>query len=232
MKDIHVIEHREFPTPDRGQRHLAERGFNVRPAAPYRGDPLPDLNGNTAGVMIMGGPGYVTHLEEFPYLVDEMDFVGRVTAKDVPLLGICLGAQVIARYMGAEVAFHPHEQVAFGYYELFPTAEGRGFLPDGLHAPAGNSQDFDVPTGATLLAQGALFPNQAYRVGDATCGLQFHPEVTRPILDLWHELLVDNFDMPGAQDRDLQNAGFERHDAALHDWYSDFLDRFFGPPGG
>ena len=232
MRDIHVIEHREFPEPDRGQRHLAKKRFNVNLVAPFRGDPMPELDENTAGVIIMGGPQYLTNLEEFPYLSDEMDFAGQTMAKGIPLLGICLGAQIIAHHFGARVGFHPDEHTAFGYYELVPTTEGRGFLPDGLYAPAGNSQGFDLPVGATLLAQGALFPNQAYRVGSTTYGLQFHPEVTRPILDLWHELLTDNFKKTGAQNLELQNEGFKRHDDALHDWYAGFLDRFFQPPGG
>jgi len=159
MKDIHVIEHREFPEPDRGQLFLADKGFNICLTAPYRGEALPDLNDNTAGVIIMGGPQYLTHLEEFPYLSDEMEFAGKVMAKAIPLLGICLGSQIIARHLGARVAFHP--------------------------------------------------------------------EVTRPILDFWHELLIDKFDTPGTQNQGLQNQCFDRHDLILHEWYTGFLDRLF-----
>lgn len=231
MKDIYVIEHRKYPVPDRGQQYLASKGFNVRLAAPFRGEPLPELDVNTAGVIIMGGPQYVTHLDEFPYLVDEMNFAGRVMDKCIPLLGICLGSQIIARHMGAKVDFHPEENTAFGYYEVFPTREGQVFIPKGFHAPAGNSQGFDIPTGATLLAQGTLFPNQAYKVSETTFGLQFHPEVTRPILDLWHELLFENVSNPGAQTLELQNQGYGRHNDALHDWYINFLDRFFQSDG-
>lgn len=227
MRDILVIEHRDYPVADRGQLHLAERGFNVRRSANVRGEPLPELDENTAGMIVMGGPQNMTQLDEFPFLIDEMKLAERAMEKGIPLLGICLGAQMIAHALGAHVGDHPDGHVAFGYYEVVPTAEGKAVLPAGLHAPAGNAQGFDLPAGATLLAQGELFPNQAYRVGSTVCGLQFHPEVTRSILDIWHVVLGDKFAKPGAQDQETQNRCFSQHDAALHDWYTGFLDNMF-----
>jgi GMP synthase (glutamine-hydrolysing) len=226
--DIIVVEHRDMPVPDRGQRHLAEKGFNVRLAAPFRGDVLPVLDDNTAGVLIMGGPQYVTDLDDFPYLRDEMDFAGRVMDRNLPLLGICLGGQIIAAHMNAKVDDHPEAHAAFGYYPLRPTEAGRQIFPKDLCVPAGNTQGFDLPMGATLLAEGAVFPNQAFRVGERTYGLQFHPELTRPILDLWQEVLAENYGRPGAQSRELQDAGYTEHNDTLHEWYIGFLDRFFG----
>ncbi len=230
MQDIIVVEHRDMPSPDRGRRHLHDRGFRIRAVGPFRGEALPALDERMAGVVIMGGPQYVTHLDEFPYLKAEMDFAGKAMAKGLPVLGICLGAQLIARHLGASVADHPDESVAFGYYEVKPTRDGRDFLSEGLHAPAGNVQGFEVPAGATLLAEGDMFPNQAFRVDGNTYGLQFHPEVTRPILDLWQDVLATNYGRPGAQSRRQQDEGFERHDERLDGWYTSFLDRLFGTP--
>ena len=229
MKDIFVIEHRDMPVPDRGERHLVEQGFRVRLVAPFRGEALPELGDDTAGVMIMGGPQYVTDLDDFPYLRDEMDYVGRVMERDIPLLGICLGGQLIAAHLGAKVYGHPEGHAAFGYYPLRPTEEGNGLFPEGLHVPAGNVQGFEVPGSATLLARGELFPNQAFKVGERTYGTQFHPELTRLILDLWQEVLADNYGRPGTQSKEHQDSGFAAHDGPLHDWYISFLDSLFRP---
>ena len=67
-RTIHVIEHWRIAEPDYGRRHLAGRGFDVRVAEPWKGEALPDLSGDEAGVMLMGGPQYVTDLDDAPYL--------------------------------------------------------------------------------------------------------------------------------------------------------------------
>jgi GMP synthase (glutamine-hydrolysing) len=216
-----------MPVPDRGQRHLAQRGFRVCLVAPFRGEALPELGDDTAGVLIMGGPQYVTELDEFPYLRDEMDFVGRVMARSLPLLGICLGGQLIALHLGAKVTGHPEGHAAFGYYPLRPTQAGKAVFPQDLHVPAGNVQGFEVPRSATLLAEGEVFTNQAFSVGDKTYGLQFHPELTRPILDQWQDILALNYGRPGTQSKESQDANFAAHDGPLHDWYTGFLDGLF-----
>ena len=227
MSDIIVIEHRAMPVADRGQRHLAEKGFNVRRVAPFRGEALPELNGDVAGVLVMGGPQYITDLDRFPYLRDEMEFIGWVMERQLVLLGICLGGQLIAAHLGAKVADHSQGHVAFGYYPLCPTEAGRGLIPEGLQVPTGNVQGFEVPGPATLLAEGEIFPNQAFAVGERTYALQFHPEMTRPILDLWQQVLADRYGRPGTQSREGQDAAFAAHDDALHDWYTGFLERLF-----
>ncbi len=232
VQDIIVVEHRAMPAPDRGQTHLAARGFRVRIARPYAGEDLPDLDERTAGVILTGGPQFVTDLDRFPYLKTEMDFAERTMARGIPLLGICLGAQLMAGQMGARVDYHPENHVAFGYYEVTATDVGRESFPKGLHAPAGNIQGFDLPAGATLLATGSTFPNQAFRVDGNAYGFQFHPEVTRAILDLWQDVLADSYGKPGAQTRDEQDAAHTRHDQALDTWYTGFLDRLFGVPSG
>jgi len=228
MRNIFVVEHRDMPERDHGQRRLAEKGFNVRLVAPFRGQDLPELDDNTVGVLIMGGPQYVTHLDDFPYLREEMDFAGRVMDRGLPLLGICLGGQIIAARLGAKVDDHPQGHAAFGYYPLCPTEAGKDVIPEALQVPASNTQGFEVPVGATLLAEGDVFPNQAFRVDERTYALQFHPELTRPILDLWQDVQATNYGRPGTQSREMQDAGFTAHNGALHDWYSGFLDRFFG----
>lgn len=232
MRQIIVLRHRDGPAGDRGIDHLAARGFAVTPVRPYLGEPLPAFDERTAGVLMEGGPQAVTDIARHPFMKDEMAFAGRAMARGLPLLCICLGAQLLARHLGAAVDYHPDGHAAFGYYPVEPTKAGRGLFPAGLHYPAGNVQGFALPAGATLLARGALFPNQAFRVNGNVFAFQFHPEVTRPILTHWQTILAANHAKPGAQTRTEQDAALERHDGALHAWYTGFLDGLFGTADG
>ncbi|MCR9138018.1 MAG: gamma-glutamyl-gamma-aminobutyrate hydrolase family protein [Alphaproteobacteria bacterium] len=227
MKNIIVIGHETPVDRDNGIRHLERRGFAVRSYRPDQGEDLPPLDEQTAGVVVLGGPQYVSDLDRFPYLRDEMAYIGEVLKADVPLLGICLGGQLIAAHLGGTVDFHPNGNVAFGYYPLQVTDDGKHWIPDDLTVLAGNAQGFSCPGSATLLASGDVFPNQAFSYGAATIALQFHPEVTRRILDQWQDELAGNIGKPGTQTLDQQDRGFERHNDRLTQWYQTLLDRLF-----
>ena len=223
-----MIEHWHLAEPDFGRRHLAARGHDIRVAEPWRGEPLPELTGDEAGVMLMGGPQYVTELDAAPYLADEMRFAERAMALGVPLVGICLGSQMIAHVLGAAVGFHPDGHSTMGFYDLAPTEDGKAFFPAGLKVLAGNAQGWDMPTGVTPLAHGEVFENQAFKAGNTTIALQFHPEVTEPILGQWHDEFASMIGAPGTHPVDTQWVDFAAHDPALKAWYADFLDRWFG----
>jgi GMP synthase (glutamine-hydrolysing) len=231
MSEIIVVRHRDGPAADRGIDHLEARGFTLTPVRPYLGEPLPEFDHRTAGVLIEGGPQAVTDIARHPFMLDEMDYAGRAMARGLPLLCICLGAQILARHLGAAVDYHPDGHAAFGYYPLEPTEAAKDLFPAGLQYPAGNVQGFELPAGATLLAKGTLFPNQAFRMNGNTYAFQFHPEVTRPILTHWQTILADNHAKPGAQTRAEQDAALERYDGMLHEWYTGFLDGLFGIRG-
>ncbi|MEM9104984.1 MAG: hypothetical protein AAGC96_04950 [Pseudomonadota bacterium] len=225
---IIFFEHQQPADTDSGIRHLAEQGYGIETLRTDLGEPLPELGDDVAGVIISGGPQFVTDLERFPYLRDEMAFADQVMAKGIPLLGICLGAQLIARHLGARVAYHPQGHVALGYYPLRVTKSGLDLMPDGMMTLSGNAQGFDCPESAELLARGDVFAQQAFRYGQKTVALQFHPEVTDRILADWKVTLGDNAEKPGAQSLEELDAGFLQHNSKLADWYRQFLDRFFG----
>lgn len=227
MKKIIVIGHETPVDRDHGIRHLEQRGFAVRSYRPDQGEGLPPLDEQTAGVVVLGGPQYVSELDRFPYLRDEMAYIGDVIEAEIPLLGICLGGQLIAAELGGTVDFHPKGHVAFGYYPLHVTETGKHWIPDDLTVLAGNAQGFSCPASAALLAGGEVFPNQAFLYGASTIALQFHPEVTRRILDQWQDELRGNIGKPGTQTLDEQDRGFERHNGRLTQWYQSLLDRHF-----
>ena len=225
---IVLLEHHDPVDTDNGARHLAQRGFTIQTVRPDLGEPLPMLDERVAGVIIGGGPQFVTDTRQFPYLRNELAFVDTVMGSGVPLLGICLGAQLIAHHLGARVGYHPDGLVALGYYPLRVTKAGTDLMPDGMMAPCGNAQGFECPVGAELLARGDVFEHQAFQYERRTMALQFHPEITARILADWKRVLGKNAGKPGAQSLAELDAGFSRHNGKLADWYRRFLDRFFG----
>jgi GMP synthase (glutamine-hydrolysing) len=91
-----------------------------------------------------------------------------------------------------------------------------------------HTEGFEVPAGGELLAQGEVFPNQAFRLGEHAYGLQFHPETTVPIFSTWMAEAGHMLSWPGAQPREEQFATALEHDPVLADWLDRFLQRFTG----
>jgi GMP synthase (glutamine-hydrolysing) len=224
---IVVLQHENLDDTDSGLRHLARQGFTLQLVRPDLGEKLPEPDDDISGVIIGGGPQFVTALDRFPYLRSEMAFAEKLMRRRIPLLGICLGGQLIAHQLGARVGNHPDGCVALGYYRLDVTGEGRGLIPDGMMSLSGNAQGFDRPSDARLLAKGDLFPNQAFAYEEKTVALQFHPEVTSKILDRWKATIGGNAGKPGTQTVAELDAGFARYNETLAAWYRHFLDRFF-----
>ena len=222
---ILVVLHQEHSTPGRIGRLLRERGYRLDIRRPRFGDPLPrDLDGH-AGAIVFGGPMSANDPDD--WLRREIDWIGLPLAADKPFLGICLGAQLLARHLGHRVGPHPEGRVEVGFYPLRPTARGREVWPE---LPAKvyqwHLEGFDVPCGATLLAEGDDFRAQAFRIGERAYGLQFHPEVTYQMMCRWTTLGNARLSLPGALPRAAHFHDWYRHDAAVARWLDNFLRRW------
>ena len=228
---IVLIRHGDDPPDDRASIHLASLGFTLDWRRPFEGDALPEDTEGIAGTILYGGWQPITEIERFPFLADEARWAERCMASEIPVLGICLGAQVVAHALGASVGPLPEGSYEFGYYELEPTEAGRDTIPEGLVVPQAHYQEFQVPDGAELLARSTLYPRQAFRANQYTYGFQFHPEVTRDVFRRWQDADWAHYGKPGAQTRAEQDKLAARHDPALHDWFTGFLDGFFGRAG-
>jgi GMP synthase-like glutamine amidotransferase len=156
--------------------------------APFAYPGIPAEPGDYAGLIVLGGPMSANDTAKYPYLADTMTLIRKFAAADKPVLGICLGAQVIARAFGGEVYRMPH--LESGFYTMDVTAEGkRDPLFSALGPDVTSFQNHfeavrNVP-GAVALATGGACPIQAFRIGRATYATQFHPEVTIDIVRDW-----------------------------------------------
>ncbi len=147
----------------------------------------PDAPGRYDAIMIFGGAMHPDQDAEHPWLADEALFIRETLDSDVPLLGVCLGAQLIARAVGASVG--PAATAEVGWHRVHVNDAGCddpviGVLPRRVDAFQWHYYTFELPAEAELLATSDAAP-QAYRLGERTWGIQFHAEVTRHMLDRW-----------------------------------------------
>jgi GMP synthase (glutamine-hydrolysing) len=205
---------------------IRARGYDVEWRCPAKGSTLPDDINAYAGAIVFGGVQSANDGETTDYIRHEIDWIGRFVDAGKRYLGICLGAQMLARALGARVAPHAGGWHEIGYYPIQPTDHGRDLFPETLHVYQWHKEGFDLPRGATLLAQGEIFPNQAFRVGAHAYGLQFHPEVTGEDARSWMDEVPDHAGRPGAQCTEEHAAGIEKYDAGLHNWVAGFFDRW------
>jgi GMP synthase-like glutamine amidotransferase len=187
MKILVVQHDDDGPAGLFGERIDALGGERVT-VLPHRGEPLPESPEGFAGALLLGGPMSVAGEASHPHFLHLFRLVRAFHDASLPLLGICLGAQILARALGKSV--RRSDEIEFGFCAVELTQEGRS---DALFAGLGptlrpmqwHEDTFDLPDGAALLATGERCRNQAYRASPTTYGVQFHPEVDRGIVEAW-----------------------------------------------
>jgi GMP synthase-like glutamine amidotransferase len=163
---------------------LEYRRPDVHGTDPNRGVP-PDLN-NVHGVIILGGPQYVTDTEKTPWLAAECAFVKTAHEAGLPVIGICLGAQMIAQALGGSVDWK--ERPALGMLKLSLNVPGQtetifnGISWEHPQFFSCSQEVKKLPAGATVLASAPSTANAAFKVGLRTYAFQFHPECDKPML--------------------------------------------------
>lgn len=184
---ILVVQHdREDPTGVVGES-LAARGAELVTTLPHLGQALPAGPDGYDGLLLMGGPMCAADDKGHPYFPDLHGLVRRFHDSGRPILGICLGAQIIARAFGKRVYRNPVTEIGFRTVRLTKAgAADPMFSGFGELRPMQWHEDtFEMPKDATHLAENDECRNQAYRIGAGTYAVQFHPEVTRPMVRSW-----------------------------------------------
>jgi GMP synthase (glutamine-hydrolysing) len=184
-----VLQHIACEPPGVYEDVLVERGARIHRVELDEGDPLPDWRDFDA-IVAMGGPMSVNE-EELPWLRAEKALIAESVRAGLPFFGACLGVQLLAASLGAEVLAGPAPEV--GLLPVFLTdAAGAdpvfADLPRELLTLQWHSDTFSLPEGAVLLASSPAYPNQAFRWGRCAYGVQFHLELSREMAAEWADI--------------------------------------------
>ena len=166
-----------------------------QPSPKGRGSGQPEFDPRDwSGLIVMGGPMNVDQTDRFPALADEVRWLQLAVEARLPVLGVCLGSQLLAKALGSKVYANPIKEIGWYDVELLPAAE-EDALFQGLAKPSAGGRrigvfqwhgdTFDLPAGAVQLARSEQCENQAFRFGESAYGLQFHMEVTAGIIEDW-----------------------------------------------
>jgi len=185
---IFIIEHVEVEGPGTIEAYFKKKGYPLKTIALYKGDGFPQDLSDIEAVVVMGGPMNVYEEEKYPFLKEEDMFIKGVLKEEIPYLGICLGAQLLAKASGGKVVKSPVKEI--GWFKVKLDKIGRkdplfNNIPDEFDVYHWHEDMFLVPEHGRLLATAKGCSYQAFKVGDYAYGLQFHVEVTEDIIFDW-----------------------------------------------
>ena len=185
-----VFQHLACEHPGIWREFLREDGADVRTVELDAGDAIPSLDESDA-LLVFGGPMNVDEHHRFPWLAPETAAIRDAALGGLPVFGVCLGAQLLARALGARVTKNPEPEVGLLPVQLTNAgASDPLFVGWPRQAPVvqWHSDTFALPAGATLLATSPACRHQAFRYGSRAYGLQFHPEVTADMVAEWADV--------------------------------------------
>jgi GMP synthase (glutamine-hydrolysing) len=226
QRTVLAIAHLEAWADNRILTSIRSHGFSVEVCCVESGHRVPVAAGDYAGIVIGGGLIPVIEAKRHPYMQRELRLIRNAMAQNVPYLGICLGAQLLAAALGEIAEPAPDNRSELGYQPI----ESLDPIMDGLRFVfQWHWEGVALPRNATLLASGRLFPTQAFRAGSNAYGMQFHPCVGPEQIASW----IGSFPsdrVPGDRNALIreQQALAAQHDPAVECWLATFLPRWLG----
>lgn len=202
MQPIAIFRH----APAEGPGHFSEflEGGNLpwRLIAIDAGDPLPASPEAFSGLVFMGGPMSVN--DDLPWIPPVLELIRQAVATDIPVLGHCLGGQLIAKALGGEVGPNPVKEIGWGEVAVVDSPQARHWFGDitAFQAFHWHGETFSIPPGATRVLESDYCPNQAFVLADRHLGMQCHVEMTREMIDAWCGVGADEIrvaDSPAVQ---------------------------------
>ena len=228
MANAIVLQHAAAEGPAAIGDALQRRGISTRVMHVYRGEPVPAQLADADALVVMGGSMGVYEADRYPHLRDELRLIEDALRRGRPIVGVCLGSQLLAAALGARV--YPSGGKEIGWYriDLTDAAATDGLLydaPRSFTALCWHGDVFDLPAGAVRLASSELTEHQAFRYGEKAYGLLFHLEITRPKLAAMVSALADELAGAGVS-ADAMLSGATLHNAAQQQIGDRVFDRF------
>lgn len=177
---MHYLQHVPFEGLGNIASWVRQRGHSLSVTRLFHKADLPDP-ATIDGLVVMGGPMSVNQEDKFPWLVDEKKYLSKCIALKKPLLGICLGSQLLAEVLGATVYSNRYKEIGWFPIELNRAARQSPFFhncPHRLKVFHWHGDTYDLPDGAHLLASSEACRHQAFIYDELFMGIQFHLEVT------------------------------------------------------
>ncbi len=225
-KVLYVLHQKNSVAGDVGNK-FKNRGYSADIIRPPLGDILPNDLSPYSAIVIFGGPMSVN--DDNDYIKDEINWMKKVIESNVPFLGICLGAQILAKYLGCDVVKNKNELAEIGFYEIEPVGEGDDIFKDQNVFYQFHTEGFEIPPGCQLLARGENFKNQAFKYHNCYA-LQFHPEVNFFVHLRWLFLVLKKkpkiLFQKGSQNIFYQLFLRFKYNKSVSLWLDSFLDKY------
>ena len=188
MEEVLVFQHDPFEDLGWFAEVLEQQGADYRVLRLFHGE-MPAEDWQRVGALIvLGGPMSANEEDRFPFLRWEKRIIRAAIDESVPILGVCLGAQLIAASLGTPIFRGPVKEIGWSPISLTPHGQVDsllGYLPDRATVFQWHGDGFELPVGAIHLASSVNYKNQAFRIGRGIYGLQFHLEVTPTMIERW-----------------------------------------------
>jgi GMP synthase (glutamine-hydrolysing) len=191
MAKIDVFQHVPHENLGSFEATLREAGVELEYVHSYREDlsrrSLAERE-DVSGIIVLGGPMSANDADSLPFIREELRLIEEAMKRELPILGVCLGSQMLAKALGSRV--YRGEAKEIGWYPLWVRPEAKADplfaeYPPKLEMFQWHGETFELPYGSTLLASSQLYLHQAFRYGKAAYGLQFHAEMTSEMIGEW-----------------------------------------------
>lgn len=226
---LHYLQHEPIETPGNILKWAEEHGFSVSHTRLYLEEDFPGLDG-LDWLVVMGGAISANDESKYRWLISEKKFLEQAIDSDKKVLGVCLGAQLVASVLGARV--FPNTYRELGWFPVQLTSAGLNDpvcrnIPSKIDLFHWHGETFDLPSGAIHLAKSEACANQAFRYGENVLAWQFHPEVTYEMVGAFvaegSEELSDGLYIQEAADIIACREKTARMEPVLYQWLDNFI---------
>ena len=223
---ILLVKHSKGWDCDRCSCWMQQNEIDFDWSYPADGDSFPNPQ-NYSGIISFGGAASANDCKSLEWIEQELRFIETCMKHELRFFGICLGAQLLARVMGARVMPHDDKIREVGFHRVDPTPQSGQFLQKPMMMMQWHSEGFELPECASCTAGGEVFPHQAFHLSEHVFGVQFHPEVNPQSLAVWHER---NKTRPSGvlteeQRQDMMKDA-KRYDESISEWLDGVLQRW------